>query len=572
MVGIVSVLLTLLSISIGTVQAEIIPRQGEYFTPFHTNDYTEWVMKNAPYHASLFPHTPRGSLTYAFKKLHVPRGCSSIGREWVQQKPNIPGNYSQPPPGTFEEVIYCTWGTGETNNVVAWVKDNMDPGVCLWKQCPYGWEEKGRALAAYYTGLSTGNQLAPEFGKPCYEDGAEDGAPVGTPFCILKERDQSCTYTWKERAKLLREHSLPGILNEYEPNACDYGEALVAENEKGGWNSLPSLCENCDNKKQYGYANDELWKMCRDIDRPENHCDLFELDLNRGCSKCPSRVEPPLPTPENLRDSRKTKPFTPIHMEDHAVWMNEHADYHQSLFNKTYRGRCLTYAFNTSQVSSCSSIGRGWIEQKPNIRGDYAQPLSGTFEHTIYCSWCSDDTRGVFAWAKDNTDPGRCLWKQCLWGWEEIGRAHAAYYTWQSTGNQLAPEFGKPCYENGAPVETPLCLLRDRDKSCTYAWRGVDDEVSGFSHNICEDGEMTVVMNAWDVRREKQPEHGDRLCEKCSMTYTDEYTDKYCEIITRNNNNVPCNLFELYYSYGPKAACRICPNNPLYRTIKTSLT
>ena len=71
-----AVLMLLAMTGVGNAQPE--PRGGEYFTPFHMADYTEWAMKNVKYHASLFPHTFLNSLTYAFKKSDAPNGCLSM--------------------------------------------------------------------------------------------------------------------------------------------------------------------------------------------------------------------------------------------------------------------------------------------------------------------------------------------------------------------------------------------------------------------------------------------------------------------------------------------------------------
>ena len=488
-----SLLLLLAFAGIGNAQIE--PRGGDYFTPFHMADYTEWATKNVPYHASLFPHTFLNSLTYAFKKSDAPNGCLSIGDDWVEQTPPEVPKGNHPP----NDTIYCAWYHGgiynNTGAVVAWAKDNTRPRQCHLRPCMEGWKEIGRANAVYYTS-SIGNTLAPEFGEPCYE---EDGTtPVATPLCLLKARDRSCTYKWSNN-----------IYN---------GESIVANND-AFWGYCPgvkALIEKCD-----------LEKKLRECDSVGRGFHLFDLYLEKEESvfgipwtektymKCSHGPTHPLGKYD------KKDPFTPFRVKD-------------VMKDQPY----LTYAFKKAYApNGCSSIGTGWIQQKPPSRNE------------IYCSLRGvNDTTDVLAWVKDNGYRKTCQWEECPWGWKEVGRATAAYHV-NSKNITLAPEFGNICYEydghDAIPVPTPLCLLRNQDPSCTFTWRKVPPSTEADEHgeakNACKPWESPVVMDGTEGSNNRRAY--DTLCESCDGT--EDYVPRHYGITSTCGAKIHhCRLFQ----------------------------
>jgi hypothetical protein len=522
-------ILAVLGAIASTGNAETLP----YFTPFTFNDYHTWT----------FNHY-WGCFTYEFNKSHAPNGCSSIGKRWVETQVGKSSRKDLSSNKNYQNTLECSWCPGDgVVGVFAWVKDRTERNKCLWKQCPDGWNEVGRATVAYRVGQGTGDTPAPEFGDVCYENGEYGGLQISTPFCNLKSSHTSCKYTWEENCV----GSVTAVMS-----AGPYKKVTSAPS----WNTKkPHLCQKCD---KYGLGMDSMKKTDeRELyngnswlsEKSHRLCDLFEyhkINLGEGTQDDCWGYRPYFSEKSVGECSKYIDKFTPFRLSEHNEYATKIAPYHMSLFPEDVRKNSLVYAFRRSDArDGCSSIGKDWKEQKPVVPWNMSLPPNGTFEEVIYCAWrppSKDVGSYVLAWAKDNRYLHRCPQKDCPYGWLKVGKAFGAYYTGQSSGNTRAPEFGDICYENGvllgAPVETPLCLLKNPRESCTYTWN------PDCGDSSCKEKRRIVVAESWDASPSKYRDNLYEICDAIEIDTTTCFPRMFKDYPTGFAHQ--CRLFEIY--------------------------
>jgi hypothetical protein len=263
-------------------------------------------------------------------------------------------------------------------------------------------------------------------------------------------------------------------------------------------------------------------------------------------------------------------PFMPFLMTDYNKWKFNH--YHHYKYFPNANKNAMIYAFERKDVPDCMMIsenGHIWVEHTPNITDPFERENEQNkmfLSQTIFCSWTPKDDTGLLMWFKNHNTPNKCpKVDKCPHGLEKVGKAHAAYYIPEYTHLlprlDPAPEFGPPCTNNDAPDPTFLCLLRNRDPSCTYIWRNERHVRTGVLHIEYKPFayETMIMMDATRVLRGSK---SDVLFEKCKYNNLNN-NDADCTKDPDYANIDSCRIFD-YYSLHLKR-CMVCPKtNPYF--------